>query len=172
MFIGVRRTPFRGDDSPLKKAIPPFCPRRQNGGAKNAAQGPFPPLGIPPFIGQRRGSHAMRANLNSVPTLSYTRLPASSAKQGRPRCSWSPKTAQVGQTEGKKRVEGRFLSVSSPKNDKVGSDPHGGIESLSGMQMLPQNPFTQKFLGVWGREKSYPIWEFATQSVQTQCATR
>ena len=38
---------------------------------KNAAQGPFPPLGIPPLIGQRRGRHALRAYLYSVPTLSY-----------------------------------------------------------------------------------------------------
>ena len=95
---------------PPPNAIPPFCPRRQNGGAKNAAQGPFLPLGIPPFVGQRRGSHALRAYLHSVPTPTHPHKSASSAKQGRPRCSWSPKTAQIGRINGKKRVEGRFRS--------------------------------------------------------------
>ena len=53
-----------------------------------------------------------------------------------------------------------------------GRGPHGGIERLSGVQMLPPKSFYLKVLGGWGREKSYLIWEFATQSVQTQCATR
>ena len=81
-----------------------------------------------------------------------------------------PFTAQIGQINGKKRGEGRFLSVSSPKNDKVGRGPHGGIESLSDVQMLPQKNFTQKFLGVWGllsrSPQAYPSYSDKSQFVE------
>ena len=73
---------------------------------------------------------------------------------------WWIFTAQIGRIKDKKRVERYFVRST------------WGIERLSGVQMLPQKSFYLKVLeGGQGREKSYLIWEFATQSVQTQCAT-
>ena len=81
---------------------------------------------------------------------------------------WWLFTAQIGQINGKKRVEGRFLSVSSPKNDKVGRGPHGGIERLSGVQMLPPKNFYPKVLeGVRGKllSRSFPLVPLVPQQI-------
>ena len=67
-------------------------------------------------------------------------------RHGRPpRCSLVADSAQIGRIKGKKRVE-RCSPVAQKKH------PHGGIERLSGVQMLPPIDLYLKVLGGFFQE--------------------
>ena len=133
-----KRSHFEGTNTPSKGFLLTFCPRRQKV-TKNAC-------------GERVNAEVVTLCVPTSIACQRYRIPDSPhLRHGRPpRCSLVADSAQIGRIKGKKRVEECFCPFLPQKLVKGGRGPHGGIERLPSTQMLPQNSFTQKFLGVWG----------------------
>ena len=145
--------PFRGDEHPLERLFTNFLSEATESYKERLWR-----------TGQRRGSHALRAYLNSVPTLSYPRQPASSA--------WTTASMLIGGFSPPKLVKSRVkrgsggVFISPPPKIIMGVKKDFRVCKCYPKILLPKSSWG------FGREKYYLIWEFATQSVQTQCATR
>ena len=157
MFAG-RTKPFRGDEHPLERLLTNFLSKATESYKERLWR-----------TGQRRGSHALRAYLNSVPTLSYPRQPASSA--------WTTASMLIGgfsppklvKSTAKRGSRGVFCPFPPPKMTKWAGSPWGYRKTSVNANATPQKNFYPKVLGglrlLSRSPQAYPSYSYKSQFI-------